>query len=140
MAIQVSGTSVITNSRGLVNVTAIDTSTKNAITAAGVGGAFDTSGGVGSSGVQVTATSIPPIGCLMFGHNGDSKVGGQGAKYVYYGRQFTGANASNQLRCQAANTDQNGTNSLEIRTGTWRVLSTSFSTGSDGNLLFQRIA
>jgi len=35
MAIQVSGTSVITNGRGLVNVTAIDTSTKNAIAAAG---------------------------------------------------------------------------------------------------------
>ena len=38
MAIQVNGLSVITNGRGLVNVTAIDTSTKNAISAAGVGG------------------------------------------------------------------------------------------------------
>jgi len=38
MAIQVNGTSVITNGRGLVNVTAIDASTKGAIEAAGVGG------------------------------------------------------------------------------------------------------
>ena len=38
MAIQVNGTSVITNGRGLVNVTAIDASTVGAIEAAGVGG------------------------------------------------------------------------------------------------------
>ena len=140
MAIKVNGTTVINDSRALTNVASVDATTAASITAAGVGGAFDTSGGVGSSGVQVTATSPPPVGCVMLGHNGDSKVGGQGARYVYYGRQFTAANASNQIRCYAADSSQTGTANLEIRTGTWRVLSTSFNSGADGNLIFQRIA
>ena len=38
MAIQVSGTQVIGNSRELTNIASIDTTTKNAISAAGVGG------------------------------------------------------------------------------------------------------
>ena len=105
-----------------------------------LGGAFDTSGGVGSSGVQVTATSIPPIGCLLLAHNGDSKVAGGSAKYVYYGRQFTAANSSNQIRTTASDSSQTGGANLEIRTGTWRVLSTGFNSGADGNLIFQRIA
>ena len=38
MAIQISGTSVINDSRALQNISSIDTTTKNAISAAGVGG------------------------------------------------------------------------------------------------------
>tara|TARA_R110001606_G_scaffold397368_1_gene573658 strand:+ start:794 stop:1177 length:384 start_codon:yes stop_codon:yes gene_type:complete len=112
----------------------------NTVNVGDLGGAADVSGGVGSSGVQVTATSIPPIGCLMFAHNGDSKVAAKSAKFVYYGRQFTAANASNNLRCYAANSGQTGSVALDIRTGTWRVLSTTFNSGGDGSLIFQRIA
>ena len=140
MAIKVNGTTVINDSRALTNIASVDATTATAITAAGVGGAFDTSGGVGSSGVQVTATSIPPIGCLMFAHNGDSKVAAKSAKFVYYGRQFTASNASNNLRCYAANSGQTGSVALDVRTGTWRVLSTTFNSGGDGALIFQRIA
>jgi hypothetical protein len=38
MAIQISGTTVVNNSRQLQNIASIDTTTKNAISAAGVGG------------------------------------------------------------------------------------------------------
>ena len=38
MAIKISGTSVVNNSRQLQNIASIDTTTKNAISAAGVGG------------------------------------------------------------------------------------------------------
>lgn len=48
MAIQVNGLSVITNGRGLVNVTSIDASTKSAIEAAGVGGTPTALGAVGT--------------------------------------------------------------------------------------------
>ena len=41
MAIQISGTNVITNTRGLTNITSVDSATAAAITAAGVGGAAD---------------------------------------------------------------------------------------------------
>ena len=40
MAIQISGTTVVNNSRQLQNIASVDTTTKNAIEAAGVGGVF----------------------------------------------------------------------------------------------------
>jgi len=65
MAIQISGLSVITNNRGLVNVTAIDTSTKNAIAAAGIGGYAPTAPTAGNN-YEICWPYISPEGNYVF--------------------------------------------------------------------------
>tara|TARA_R110000782_G_C14780669_1_gene409915 strand:+ start:35 stop:1150 length:1116 start_codon:yes stop_codon:yes gene_type:complete len=66
MAIQVSGTQVIGNSRELTNIASIDTTTKNSIAAAGIGGASSinelSDGYVSAS--NPTVTTNPALGSL----------------------------------------------------------------------------
>ena len=56
MAIQVSGTQVIGNSRELTNITSVDTTTKNSIIAAGVGDIQGVTAGSGISGGGTSGT------------------------------------------------------------------------------------
>jgi hypothetical protein len=139
MAIKVNGTTVINDSRALTNVASVDATTAASITAAGVGGAFDVSGGVGSSGMQITATSIPPIGCLILCHSGDTRVAGIKVRELNYGIQFTASNSTNVVRLTTANAANNDIATYMIETGTWRVLNATYKS-SDGNLICQRIA
>ena len=141
MAIKVNGTTVINDSRSLTNIASVDATTKNAIEAAGVGGAVDLSGGVGSSGVYLTATSIPPIGCAIIVHANDSYVNDNNIKDNYYGRQFTAATGqpANRLFIYTGNTNQNGTEYKNIVTGTWRAL-VATGGGGAGSIICQRIA
>ena len=141
MAIQISGTSVITDGRGLVNVTAIDTSTKNAIVAAGVGGAFDVSGGVGSAGIYITTGSNFPIGCLVIVNSNDSYINGSRLGYAYYGKQFTAATGTpdNRLVMYTGTSSQTSSVYKIIYTGTWRALVSGVKSG-DASIICQRIS
>ena len=71
MAIQVSGTEVISNARALNNIASVDATTAASITAAGVGGGtwtvLGTSGNLGTlsagSGVSSISSFVLPVGC-----------------------------------------------------------------------------
>jgi len=145
MAIQISGTSVITDGRGLVNVTAIDTSTKNAIVAAGVGGAVDLSGGVGSAGVDLVqndGTQVP-IGGVVLLDTGSSYInylGGQ--RYVStakYGMSVSPNTSGYYFLFTIVGDGTSTTPQVRyIGAGTWRILSSSDTNGK--TTLAQRIA
>ena len=85
MAIQISGTSVINDSRALQNISSIDTTTKNAISAAGVGGL-----------TTLVADNVSPI-------SSNNTVIGPISLGDYHSQTFTfylKSNGGNTGRCQ----------------------------------------
>tara|TARA_R110001606_G_scaffold62334_1_gene145248 strand:- start:126 stop:545 length:420 start_codon:yes stop_codon:yes gene_type:complete len=139
MAIQVNGTTVINDSRALTNVASVDATTAASITAAGVGGAVDLSAGVGSSGINITGGTLPPIGAVLLVSINESRIGGVYFKSQLYGKQFTASNTDNRLAFYSGT--GTGESFTSIQSGTWQVMtSSSTREGSMSDCLVMRLA
>ena len=80
MAIQISGTTVINDSRGLTNIASVDATTAASVTSAGVD--FSAIGVYSST----SAPSSPSVGDCYF----DSTEGSKGTLYIYDGSEWGG--------------------------------------------------
>ena len=140
MAIKVSGTSVIDDSRALKNIASVDAATATAITAAGVGGAPDLSGGVGSSGILITGSGavLPPVGAVLLVDVGSSLINSNILGYQKYGIQKTMNTSSNILKFYSGT--GSGYNYQFITSGTWRLLTSVVHDASRYAVIVQRIA
>ena len=138
MAIKVNGTTVINDSRALTNVASVDATTAASITAAGVGGAVDLSGGVGSSGINITGGTLPPIGAVLLVSISESRIGNQYFVTQLYGKQFTASNNNNRLYFYSGTGSAAAT--VSIQSGTWQVMTSSANDAVQSDCLVMRLA
>lgn len=89
MAIQVSGTTVIDNSRGLTNIASVDATTAASITAAGVGGA--TAGQLGGAMVTSGTFNVLDVNTRMQQNYSNFQVGQNGVM-IFFGDDNNGSN------------------------------------------------
>ena len=122
----------------LTGIGSIDATTKNAIVAAGVGGAVDLSGGVGSSGINITNGTLPPIGAVLLVAFTESRIGNEYFRKHLYGRQFTASNSSNRVSFYSGT--GTGTSFTSIESGTWQVMTSSSYSGTQADCLVMRLA
>ena len=130
MALQVSGTTVVNNSRQLQNIASLDNTTTNTIAAAAGGVDYSSptyaSASSGTNNVLFTAGSGGAFGFwwLYFNHNagsGNLNVTGSGS---YIGRTGTGTYSN----IGSAKT-QHSLSALQVASGIWRL-------GSGGTIRF----
>lgn len=138
MAIKVNGTTVINDSRALTNVASVDATTAASITAAGVGGAVDLSAGVGSSGINITNGTLPPVGAVLLVALTESKIGGSLFKNQLYGKQFTASDNNNMVAFYSG--FGTGDSFTTIQSGTWQVMTSSSYVSSSSDCLVMRLA
>ncbi len=133
--IDVTGT---VNADALTGIGSIDATTAAAITAAGVGGAVDLSGGVGSSGINITNGTLPPIGAVLLVAFTEGRIGNEYFRKHLYGKQFTASNSSNRVVFYSGT--GTGTSFTSIESGTWQVMTSSSSSGTMSDCLVMRLA